>query len=375
MAIAALIQSAFFLFVGVFGVGFLIGFHEFGHFIFAKLLKIKAPSFSIGMGPSIIKKKIGHTTFQLSALPLGGYVEIVDALDPDEKDPEQIAKMQIPGKFFSETPYWQKLIVMLGGITFNFLLGFVIFSFLFTVGMPKSQLINPAYKQETIIAGFTPGSVGLKAGLQVQDKIIAGNGSTKFTNASEVIAFLRSNAGKQVHLTIEQANKQRVVPVQLNPQGQIGVLFKTEIMPSLGLFESIKMGFSETISCFWNVVASFKSIITRQAKGDLAGPIMIVAQIVMGARLGYRIFFLLLAFLSINLAFLNMIPVPITDGGQILFNTIEAIIRRPLSEKIRIAIHYVSWISVLALFIVLSLKDILSLIGINIHSILAMFTS
>ena len=122
MAGTALIQSAFFLVVGIFGIGFVIGFHEFGHFLFAKLFNIKAPSFSIGMGPSIITKKIGDTTFQLSALPLGGYVEIIDSHDPDEKDPEMIAKMNIPGKYFSDTPYWQKLIVMLGGIFFNFIL-------------------------------------------------------------------------------------------------------------------------------------------------------------------------------------------------------------------------------------------------------------
>ncbi|HJM68483.1 MAG TPA: M50 family metallopeptidase, partial [Candidatus Babeliales bacterium] len=295
--------------------------------------------------------------------------------DPEETDPEQIAKMNIPGKFFSNTPYWQKLAVMLGGILFNLILGFAIFSFLFTVGMPKSQLINPAYKQKTTIAGFAPGSAGFKAGLKEQDKIIAGNGSPEFTDASEVITFLRSNAGKQVHLTIEHNSKRRVVPVQLNPKGQIGVLFKTEIMPPYGFFESMKMGMIETYNCFWNVVNSFKSIITRKAKGDLAGPIRIIAEIVMGARLGYRIFLILLAFISINLAFLNMIPVPITDGGQILFNTIEAITGRPMSEKIRTVIHYISWISVLALFIVLSLKDILSLIGINISSILAAFTS
>ena len=375
MAIAALIQSAFFLIVGIFGVGFVIGFHEFGHFIFAKLFNIKVPSFSIVMGPSIIKKKIGDTTFQLSALPLGGYVEIIDSYDPEEKDPAQIAKMNIPGKYFSDTPYWQKLIVMLGGIFFNFILGFVFFSFLFSVGMPKSQIINSNYTQKNIIAGFAPGSAGLKAGLEVGEAIVAGNGTTQLSTATEVITFLRSNMDKQVHLTVEQAGKRRVVPVQLNAKGQIGVMFQTETMAPYGIIESIRKGWTETWSCFVQVVSSFKSIITRKAKGDLAGPIMIIAQMIMGARLGYKIFFILLAFISINLAFLNMIPVPITDGGQILFNTIEAIIRRPLPEKLRAAIHYISWIGMLALFVILSLKDILGLLGINIASIMAVFTS
>ncbi|MBT4855744.1 site-2 protease family protein [bacterium] len=373
MAGTALIQSAFFLVVGIFGIGFVIGFHEFGHFLFAKLFNIKAPSFSIGMGPSIITKKIGDTTFQLSALPLGGYVEIIDSHDPDEKDPEMIAKMNIPGKYFSDTPYWQKLIVMLGGIFFNFILGFVFFSFLFLVGMPKSPMINPKYTQPNVIAEFMPGSAGFKAGLQKADKIVAGNSETKLNTMNDVIKFLRAHTDQTVKLTVERNGEEKVISVPLNQKGQIGAMFIMESLPPQGLFQSIRRGWDEMWKCFAQVASSFKSILSRKSQGEIAGPIMIIAQMIMGARMGYKMFLILLAFISINLAFLNMIPVPITDGGQILFNTIEAIIRRPLPEKVRIAIHYVSWFSVLGLFVVLSLKDIMSLVGIQFSSIMAFF--
>src|SRR5437762_13928879 len=109
MHLVPIFQNIFFILIGCFGMGFLVGFHEFGHFLFAKLFKIRTPSFSIGFGPKIINKKIGETEFSLSAIPFGGYVEIAGAAEVGQGDQNE-AYAKDEGSF-AVKPYYQKLLV------------------------------------------------------------------------------------------------------------------------------------------------------------------------------------------------------------------------------------------------------------------------
>ena len=119
---------------GIFGIGFLIGIHEFGHFLFCKLFKINTPTFSIGFGPKLLKKKFGNTLFTLSAIPLGGYVEI--------EGQDNTTKTQ-GSHSFSVKPLYQKLSVIFGGILFNLLFSYIIFTLIFLLGTPKTPLLYP----------------------------------------------------------------------------------------------------------------------------------------------------------------------------------------------------------------------------------------
>ncbi len=129
LKLIALLPKLFFLFEGIIGLGFIIAFHELGHFLFCKAFNIRVPSFSIGFGPKLFSKKIGGTEFSLSAIPLGGYVEIAGSAEVGQGEQKE-AHANDEGSF-ARKPYYQKLLVMLGGIAFNILFAYVVLSLLF----------------------------------------------------------------------------------------------------------------------------------------------------------------------------------------------------------------------------------------------------
>ena len=125
MSLVSLPQSFFFLIIGILGISFLIAFHELGHFLFCKLFNIHTPSFSIGFGPRLISKKIGSTEFKISVIPLGGYVEIAGSAEPGQGKQKDANRMD--EQSFAIKPFWQKFLVMIGGILFN--MAFAYFTF------------------------------------------------------------------------------------------------------------------------------------------------------------------------------------------------------------------------------------------------------
>ena len=134
--VTQIFQQLFFILLGILGMGFLIGFHELGHFLFAKLFKIRIPSFSLGFGPRLLTKKIGETEFCLSAIPFGGYVEIAGAAEVGQGDQKE-AFATDEGSFAAK-PFYQKLCVMLGGIVFNLAFAYFTMTLLFMTGIPKT---------------------------------------------------------------------------------------------------------------------------------------------------------------------------------------------------------------------------------------------
>ncbi len=357
------ISSLFFIIVGVFGIGFLIGFHEFGHFIFCKLFKIATPTFSIGMGPRIFSKKFGQTEFTLSAIPLGGYVEIAGA-DDGQDDSDDGTKID-PKYSFAEKPYYQKMIVIAGGIMFNILFSYVVLSGLYFVGLPQSELSFPL-NESTTISMIQKDSPAAKY-LQKNDTIVAIDGHHVAKKPLELIRYLRTRPGKPAVLSIERAGKTEKVNITIGEHkvgdkafGYLGTEFQ---IPRYGFFESIQHGIRGTNKLIGIIISTFKSIFAQRTMENVGGPLMVISQTIKGAEKGIKVFLLLLAFISVNLAVLNVIPLPIMDGGQALFYTIEAIIRRPLPEKVKIYIHYACWALVLFLVIFLSIKDLFRIIS------------
>ncbi|MEX0940005.1 MAG: site-2 protease family protein [Candidatus Babeliales bacterium] len=352
-----LVGTLFFIVIAILGIGFLIGFHEFGHFIFCKIFKIKTPSFSIGMGPRIFKKKFGDTEFALSAIPLGGYVEIAGT----EDDQEPIKDKQYS---FAQKPYYQKMLVIAGGIIFNILFAYVALSALYFTGMPKSPLIYPLHAT-TKIKSIEKESPAAQSNLQEGDIILTIDKVNVQNKLLELMMFLKNNANQSVTATIKR-NKE-IIPLEIKIGerkiqnqifGYLGIDFDIEI-PQYNFFESIKMGIHATHTIIKQVFSIFTSMFRQRTIENLGGPLMVISQTIKGAQQGPKILFLLLAFISINLAVLNVIPIPIMDGGQALFYTIEAIIRRPLPEQVKIYIHYACWLAVMALAVFLSIKDIM----------------
>lgn len=357
--IISLTHSLFYIIVGILGISFLVGFHELGHFLFCKLFKIRTPSFSIGMGPRILKKKIGETEFAISLIPVGGYVEIAGAAEVGQG--EQKDAYSRDEHSFAVKPYYQKMLVMAGGILFNLLFAYLAISALYFIGMPHSPLLDPK-NIPTIISSIEPNSPADRSALQPHDKIIAIDNQA-VTTMYDLTAILKDIPQKATTLVVERGGQQQTLDVTIGSRevnkkdvGFLGIEFE---IPRYGFIDSIKMGIKSTNYLIWHIVDSLKSIFVERKMDGLGGPLMVIAQTIKGAERGFKIFLLFLAFISVNLAMINIIPLPIMDGGQALFYTIEAIIRRPLNEKIREYIHYATWILLIVLVVYLSVKDVI----------------
>lgn len=347
---------------GLIGIGFLIGFHELGHFLFAKLFNVRTPSFSIGFGPQLISKKIGDTQFSLSALPLGGYVELAGSAEIGQGGQKE-AQATDAGSFKSK-PFYQKFLVMSGGILFNLAFAYFAFSAIFKLGMEPTPYLQPLYANRTIdtVEEKSPASlVGLKPG----DTILAIDGK-KIDNALDFLHFIGSNPNKMIELEIETQGiilrKEMTIgskSVANQTVGFLGVTLQTKKLEPQPLFTAIRNGVALTNRIIASTAYSFKNIFQTKDFSQVRGPLFLIAETVKGASKGWQNLIIFLAIVSINLAVLNLLPLPILDGGQILLYGIEALIGKSLPIKIREYIFIATWIALLSLILYLSSKDIL----------------
>ncbi len=355
--LAPLFQQVFFILLGFFGMGFLIGFHELGHFLFAKLFKIRIPSFSLGFGPRLLTKKIGETEFCLSAIPFGGYVEIAGAAEVGQGDQKE-AFATDKGSFASK-PYYQKLCVMLGGILFNLMFAYFTMILLFVTGIPKTPLMPTA-----IISTIHTGSAAEKSALAIGDRVLSINEKNVENDIQKLQLVIRSLAKMPTNIVIERQGEKITKTVVIGSSetdptvGALGIEFDFAATPPHSFNQAVTQGIAMCNVYIKNTFAGFTHLFSRTGIKNVGGPIMIISMTIKGAAAGFQIFLLLLAIISINLAVLNLIPLPILDGGQILFYSIEALIRRPIPHKVREYIHVGTWIMFMILFAYLSLNDI-----------------
>ncbi len=353
---------------GILGISLLIGIHELGHFLFAKLFRVNTPSFSIGFGPQLFSKKIGSTLFSLSAIPLGGYVEIAGMAEVGQGDQKEAFSTEHDS--FAVKPFYQKMFILFGGILFNLLFAYVTLSLLFMMGAPKTDLLYPLgiVEEQPIIRLIKKDSPAEKALLQIGDEIIAINDQAINNDIEKLKNITRSLPKKRINILIKRNDHEMSLPATLDSTeivengttieiGTLGVFYEIKSVPEFGFFESIKQGFKATNIYISMVLYSFKNMFAKRDINGVGGPIMVIAETIKGAQKGLKVFLLFLAVISINLAVLNLIPLPILDGGQIMFVTIESIIGKQL-PKLREYIHMASWVLVLALVVYLTLKDI-----------------
>lgn len=352
-----MVKNLYFLLVGIIGISFLISFHEFGHFIFARLFGIKAPSFSIGFGPKLISKKIGDTVFSISAIPLGGYVEI--AGNEELGQGEQKSSKSKGNDSFNVKPYWQKMLVMFGGIMFNFFFAYFIIIGLFATGMPETPFLYPD-RVDTVVEAVAPGSLAEKSNIQSGDKIVAVNNNCVSTFKEYIDAVQQTEKGAEVTFKIKEASGETRSIVGKVPLGVVG--FQVKQLPRQGILESIKNGISATNVMIANLFFGLAHIFKKKKFDGLGGPIAIFSQTFKTAQQGIKPFLIFLVLFSIQLALLNLLPLPILDGGQIVFVTIESIAGRDLPDNFRMIIHYACWIFMALLTIAITFQDIKKLL-------------
>ncbi len=314
-------------------LGVLIFVHELGHFLMAKRLGVKVLKFSLGFGPRLVGKKIGETEYQLAAMPLGGYVKMVG------ENPEDQVSSEEEERSFSGQRVWKRIAIVVVGPGFNFLFAMLVFSLLFFVGVPSLT---------TEIGGIRKGFPSEKAGLQTGDVIVSINGQ-KIQFWEELSESIRNSRGQPLTFTILRNKKifdVSILPV--NSSGRnlfgedvsnwiIGISGSNNyIIRSFGPLTSIWKGVEQTWKISGLTVLSVVKLIQRIIPMDtLGGPILIAQLAGKQAREGVLNFFFFMALLSVNLGILNLLPIPILDGGHLLFFLIEAVVGVPIQARLR----------------------------------------
>jgi regulator of sigma E protease len=348
----------------ILGFGILIIIHECGHFFFCKIFGVHTPTFSIGMGPTIIEKKIGDTNFRIGAIPIAGYVEIAGNEEVGQGD--QLHSQDLSERSFQSKSYWKKLLIMIAGIAFNIAFAYIVFSVLFMIGAPK-----PNIKINKVLENSIAQKAGLQSGdilLKVDQHNIKKNPESLVTALSEI----RELENKTVHFTVMRNDQETIIAVTIphiesisKDTGRLGVEFSFQ--PSkererYPFFESIKKGIAQTNTYIYLTVMGLKNMFTQRSLKGTGGPVLMISESIRQAQAGFIYLFIFLAIISINLAIINLLPLPILDGGQILFFTIEAIIGREIPTPIKNSIFIGSWMLILSLMLYLTYNDILGLI-------------
>ena len=319
-------------------LGPLVFFHELGHYLVARLFGIPAETFSIGFGREIFgwTDRQG-TRWKVAWLPLGGYVKFVGDMTPASEpgDLDRIPE-HLRDRAFQVRPVWQRFLVVLAGPMANFLLAILIFAAFFSfAGTPR----------DNVVADVVQNSAAAAAGIQSGDRIVgvAGRSTPTFEDVASIV-LLRPN--ETVPVEIERNGSVREIQVRLGSElmpdatgrkmraGVLGVRSTTKIGDPVSIVEAIPMAVDQT----WRMTRSIGDGLVQLVRGQvspkqLGGPITIARVAGQGAELGVLPFIGLLALLSINLGFINLLPVPMLDGGHLFFYAVEAVRRRPVSAQ------------------------------------------
>jgi regulator of sigma E protease len=315
-------------------MGPLVFIHELGHYAVGRLFGVGAETFSIGFGREITgwTDRTG-TRWKVGWLPLGGYVRFVgDETHAGESD----APHETDPRSFAGKPVWQRFLIVLAGPVANFLLAWVIFVAFFTlVGAPLTNVVGAVEK----------GSAAAAAGIQPGDQIVAIAGRPTPT-FSDVFSTVVVRPDETVSVKIKRGDALAVFPVHLRKEmmddpagtkferGILGVRPTTGVSEPVGIVEAVPLAASFTIGMTRSIVDGIVQLVRgRITPKQLGGPIKIARVAGEGAAQGPLAFVSLLALLSINLGFINLLPVPILDGGHLFFYAVEAVRRRPVSVQ------------------------------------------
>ena len=329
----------FILIAFICAIGPLVFIHELGHYLVARWFGVGAEVFSIGFGREIAAwtDKRG-TRWKVGWLPLGGYVRFVGDMNPasapaaDEDLPEEERS-----RSFHHKPVWQRFLIVLAGPAANFLLAILIFAAFFaTLGMPRPP---------NVIGQVQPGSVAERSGIQPGDRVdaIAGQEVSRFEDIQRIVAM---RPGERVTIEIVRDGRELPLTVTLGVReqqdefgqtfrlGLLGVMQGARVMERPGAHELIPEAARYTLALTRSMIDGVVQIVTgRRSTKDLGGPLKIAQIAGQQASLGAFEFIQLLALFSINLGFINLLPVPMLDGGHLVFYAVEAARRRPVSAR------------------------------------------
>lgn len=345
----------------VFILGIIILVHEFGHFIWAKTFKVHIYEFSIGMGPVIKswKGKKDKITYNIRGIPIGGFVSMAgEVYDDDEKVDKKA--------LLCNKPWYQRLIIMVAGVVNNFILAIVLL--IISTAIWGGSAITPKIRE------VTNGSAAEKAGMKDGDTILEINGySVKSWDKAQIILHYK-NKNDYYNFKVKHADGKtqtlKVTPDKVKDEetGEkrevFGIYIDNEDTSSF--LKTIGYGFKKFGSLISSMVYTIWGLVSGKVSiSALSGPVGIyevVGQSLsydLGQAIQYVVF--ILAFLSVNVGFINILPFPAFDGGHVLFLLIEAVSRRKVNAKIESICHTIGFILIFLLMIIITINDIIKL--------------
>ena len=332
--------------------GGLILFHELGHFSVARMLGIGVPAFSLGFGPVIARYTRGKTEYRLSIIPFGGYVRLAGDT-PDNELPEGFTEAES----FNLRPAWHRMLVVLAGPLANILLAWLILTALF--------LAHGRTEVPPVVGELMPDSAALEAGMQPGDRIVSINGHD-INYWRELKETVTNGGDAPMDMVVDRGNTR--LNLSVTPRIQVRKnLFGEEVrVPLIGITstqETITIplgGAGAAVAAAertWEygtiIMQALVKMIERVIPAEnIGGPIMIVQMISQQAEYGLASVLAIAAMLSVNLGLINLLPIPVLDGGHVLFLAIEMITRRKLNER---AQNMALRIGVLVLFSIMGL--------------------
>ena len=344
-------------------IGVLIFIHEFGHFIVARIFGMGVRAFSLGFGKRLVGVTVGRTEYRVSAFPLGGYVQLVAQ---DSEDDEAAADFP-ESSWFIRRPAWQRMLVVAAGPVFNLLLAWGLYTAMFSA---NGLLESPA-----AVGQVTPASAAEAAGLKPGDAIVRVN-NAPIRYFSDLKNLVEKSRGEPLTLEITRDGKPLSIQATPTPVTAKNIFGETVAEFRLGVvgpkeaihvaqnpWQAMASGLRQT----WEMVAltgtSFwKLVMGVVPMSSIGGPIMIAELVGQQSAQGLASLIMLTAMISVNLAILNLLPIPILDGGHILFFALETIFRRPVPEKVRTVTTKIGFGLLVALMLLATGNDVNRLI-------------
>lgn len=346
----------------------LVLIHELGHFLVAKRMGIKVEEFGFGFPPRVWGKKVGETIYSINLLPIGGFVKLYgedeagagklslkdEGLRTNDKDKKRA--------FFAR-PVWQRASIVVAGVVMNFILATVILSYLFAV-----QGVSTPGNQVQIVA-LAQNAPAQKAGLKVGDTILSVDGQ-KVANPDQVILYTKAHLGKTIVLQIKN-QESKVKSISIIPrikypsnEGAMGVaISQSIIVKKYPWYQAPFVGLKESLTESWMILqglgqAVSTAAVEHQVPQGLAGPVGIAQLTGQFIKVGPEAVLSLVALLSLNLAILNILPIPALDGGRLFFILLEGITRRKVNPKFEGYVHMVGMALLLALIVFITFHDL-----------------
>jgi len=341
-------------------LGVLIFVHELGHFLAAKMSGVGVLKFSLGFGPRIVGRQIGETEYRVSAIPLGGYVRLFGETGEEEMSPEDEKRS------FQKQPVSRRIAIVAAGPLFNFLFAILVLTVIFMAGVPEIT---------SRVGGVPEGTPAFQAGLREGDRIVSMNGRP-VSRWSDIVTSVQGSGGKEIEIVIERGGetlhrtllpeimKSRNIFGEETDSYKIGIMASSETVDRR---ENPGRAFLSSLVYTWNMTKLTVLSIVKMIEGvlspkTLGGPILIAQMAGTQVREGFLPFLFFMAILSINLGVLNLLPIPVLDGGHLFFYGIELVTGKEVNIRWRERAQQVGFFILVLLMIFVFYNDIARII-------------